>query len=89
MKKTYSHPLVYVENTRLAVVTASMCGTNVNSSGAVPIPDGMDEWETVFTDSNLDCFYKVNLPGDISLYDPNEETFCYQVPSQDTKIFSS
>lgn len=89
MKKNYSRPCIYVEDIRLTLTTSSMCGTNVNSGEAVPIPDGTEEWEKVFTEQNIDCFYKVNTPDDITGYDPNEETFCYNVPSDSTRMFAS
>ena len=88
MKKTYQHPRIYVENTRLSLLTLT-CAKNVNGTEAIAIPDGMEVWEKVFTDSNVDCFYKVNTPETLSDFFPDDETFCYNIPTNDSRLFAS
>ena len=87
MKKTYDKPGVYVEKLNLGSVMTYSCAQNVDSN-AIKIPDGFDD-ETVFTDTNSACFYKVNTPNDASNYGPDTETFCYNVPNDSTRLFAS
>ena len=87
MKKTYDKPGVYVEKLNLGSVMTYSCAQNVDST-AIQIPDGFDD-ETVFTDTNLYCYYKVNTPNDVSNFGPDTETFCYNVPNDSTRLFAS
>ena len=50
---------------------------------------GLFDDETVFTDSNVYCYYKVNTPNDLDSYGPDSETFCYNVPNDSTRLFAS
>lgn len=87
MKKRYDKPDVYVEKLSFSAIATYSCAQNANST-EIQIPDGFDD-ETVFTDSNVYCYYKVNTPNDLDSYGPDSETFCYNVPNDSTRLFAS